>query len=261
MGIPRTAEGRERFAELCAALSTHAGIYIIPYIAPSYRELAKAVTLRRVAFAWLPPLQLIELADRGVVVNLAIPVRHGTTSYFSALIVHRDGPQTIAELRGKRAAWVDRDSASGYLAVKLNLLAQRIDPETYFASQTFLGSHDAVVDSLLSGRADCGATYCVLDLQTVRQLSGAFTLADGRAARPVRVLKTVGPIANDSLAASSEVHPEDRRAFQEALLSMHGRTAELFVELLRADSFRAADDAHYAPLRRLLEAVKQHPET
>src|SRR5262249_14070284 len=105
--------GRGLFHELCEVLSEVTGISFRPVITTGYRELAGSLERGDVGLAWLPPIPTTDLQSRGLTTVLAIPSRHGTTSYHSALIVRRGGPRTVADLKGRRAVWVQRDSAAG----------------------------------------------------------------------------------------------------------------------------------------------------
>src|SRR4029453_16937488 len=106
---------RGLFDALCERASEVAGFRFEPVVATSYRELAGAIEDGDVGLAWLPPVPAIELEDRNIATILAIPSRHGTTAYHSALVVRRGGPRRLEDLKGRRAAWVQRDSAAGYL--------------------------------------------------------------------------------------------------------------------------------------------------
>src|SRR5206468_2425304 len=100
----------------------------------------------------------IELEDEGVASVLAIPARRGMTTYHAAFIVRRGGPKTLVELRGRRAAWVQRDSAAGYLVPRMHLAAQGFDVLRFFSRELFVHAHSGVIDAVVSGDADVGAT-------------------------------------------------------------------------------------------------------
>src|SRR5262249_7592582 len=114
-GIVRASEvseaGRPLLTELCARATDATSIAFHPVVTTSSRELLDALERGDLGVAWLPPLPAIAIEERRVGTVLAVPMRHGTTSYHSALIVRRGGPKLVEELRGRRAAWVQRDSA------------------------------------------------------------------------------------------------------------------------------------------------------
>src|SRR5438132_13733976 len=100
-----------RLKELCAILSEGTGTLFYAHLARSYRDLAQALEQGEVGLAWTPPIPAAQLEDKGIAAPLALASRRGGTSYHAALIVRRGGPKTIAELQGRRAVWVDRESA------------------------------------------------------------------------------------------------------------------------------------------------------
>lgn len=205
-----SAERRTQLTEVCEHLSSAAGLIVIPHLASGYRALADAIEQGLVGFAWAPPMLVVDLEERNQAALLAIPSRRGSTaSFYTALIVRQGGPKSINELAGKRAAWVDRESVAGRLVARLHLARSGFD-STKLASETFFHSHDAVVDAVVSGRADVGATFCTLEPGTRRIVNGAWTSQDGTSAKPIEVLATAGPIPNDAIVASTRVPSEVR---------------------------------------------------
>lgn len=262
-GIARSIDGpaaRARLTELCEVLTKAMGVVFFAHLAVHYRELVEAIDRGMLGFAWMPPIPAIELEERGAAKTIALPVRRGSASYHAAVITRRGGPRSLAELRGARVAWVDRDSSSGYLVARMHLATQGVDVERGFAQEQFLHSHEAVVDAVLDGRVDAGATFCSLDPRSGRVVQAAWTAPDGSAARPIDVLTTAGPIPNDGIVAASAVIDDVRARMTRWLLDPDtARGKELLGELLRADAFRAASPMHYAPLKRILTAARATP--
>lgn len=263
-GIVRTFESaltRQRLVELCERLSEALGVVIFPQVSVGYRELSDALDKGQLGFAWLPPLLAIDLEDRRQVVPIALPVRRGTTAYYAAFITRRGGPRTLDELRGKRAAWVDRSSAAGYVVPRLHLVGAGFDVNALFGAETFVHTHDAVIDAVLSGRADVGATFCTVDPRTQRVLQAGWTASDGTAQKPVEVVALAGPIPNDGVFAAASVPGELQQKLIEVLLAPDAKLREALDAVLRAETFRAASTAHYEPLRRMIKHAKDAPSS
>ena len=180
------SDGRTPFEELCTLASAAAGIRFEPVMTTSYDELAAAIREGEVGLAWLPPIPTIELEAQNVASVLAIPSRRGATTYHSAFIVRRGGPKTLAELRGRRAAWVQRDSAAGYLVPRMHLAAQGFDVLRFFARELFVHSHTSVIDAVVAGDADVGATFCNVDPVTGKVARSAWQDEEGNNIRPSR---------------------------------------------------------------------------
>ena len=256
-GIVRSndwGDGKTPFEELCTLASAAAGVRFEPVLTSSYAELTAAIREGEVGLAWLPPVPTIELEARNSASVLAIPARRGATTYHAAFITRRGGPKTLAELRGRRAAWVQRDSAAGYLVPRMHLAAQGFDVLRFFARELFVHSHTGVIDAVVSGDADVGATFCSID-GNGKVVRSPWQDDDGNNLRPVEALATMGPIPNDALVAASEVPANARSALTRWLLTLDGRAKEIFERLLGSGDFRVPAPNHYEMLRHALRAA------
>ncbi|HEY8078581.1 MAG TPA: PhnD/SsuA/transferrin family substrate-binding protein [Labilithrix sp.] len=255
------ADARTLMGELCDRASAATGLALAPRIASGYGELVSGIEQRDLALAWLPPVPTIDLDSRGAATVLVIPARRGATTYHAAFVVRRGGPKNIEELRGRRAAWVHRDSAAGYLIPRMHLAAKGIEVLRFFSRELFVHSHAAVVDAVVSGEADVGATFC--NVENGKVVRGAWLDENGEAVRPVDALVTMGPIPNDALVAASHVPAAERSSVTRWLLSLNGspdadkaRALELFGRLLGATDLRVAATDHYEALRHTLRAAR-----
>jgi len=169
-----------------------------PVVYGDYQALVDAIADGEVDFAWMPPVSLVQAAERGVGV-VAIAQRFGRPTYESVIVVKGDSPiKELEDLRGKAIAFVDRDSASGYLFVA-DLVARELgNPAGVFAEQHFQGSHKAVCDSVLRGWVDAGTTYVVRNPGGEIVHSGWIDLIER--AGDLRVLRVSDPIPCDAIA-------------------------------------------------------------
>jgi len=246
--------GKMLFEELCERASDEANVRFNPIIAEDYRELMAELENGRIGLAWMPPVATIELTElRRLATCLAIPARRGATSYHAAFVVRRGGPKNIEECKGRRAAWVQRDSAAGYLVPRIEMAAQGINVLRYFSRELFVHSHPGVIDAVASGDADVGATYCHIDGKTVR---GAWTDDEGRPLRPIEPIATFGPIPNDALVASMELPTPARTGLTRWLLDLDPRARDLFERILGAHDFRVPSPDHFDALRHSLRAAR-----
>lgn len=255
-------DGRALLEDLCAAIGAACDITLVPTVASTYRELANGLASGRLGIAWLPPVTTLDVVGRRAGSVLAIPSRRGVTSYYSALIVRRGGPRTLDDLRGRRAAWVQRESAAGYLVPRLHLASCGFDVLRFFARELFVHSHPAVVDAIVSGEADVGATYCNVDPQTRCVVRSAWQDEAGAVIRPIEALATVGPIPNDALVASSALPAGARSTLARWLFALErdpsatgGRARAAFDRLLGASDFRVPSDEHYKALEHTLRVA------
>ncbi len=247
---------RPRLASFVAALSAAIGVPTEPRAFPDYPALLEAMREGEVDVAWLPPVIALRAAAAGRALPIALPVRRGVSSFYTALFTQVGSPiQRPADLRGVRAAWVDRNSASGFLVIRAALRAQGVKLESAFSTESFVGSHDAVVRAVRSGTAEVGATYVHHDARA----GGVWRAGWGD--ESVHVIARVGPIPSDVIAAGVHVPVPRIRQVQRALVS--GESAELAAAanlLLEAESFVEATSEHLAPLEALLGFLEDTAE-
>jgi len=162
--------------------------------------LAARVRAGELEVAWLPPIVFVEAG--GLMTALGSVAREGHAAYEAALLVSGDGKiRSLDGLRGVKAGWVDRWSASGYVLPSVHLALHGFLPHACFASETFFGSHRAVIAALTSGACDVTATYAHADAQgNVR--AGAWT---EMGVENIRVLQTFGAIPPDVLTVRSDL--------------------------------------------------------
>ncbi len=242
--------------EICSLATAAVGEKIVPHFATSYRELAQALETGKMGLAWMPPIPAVELEENRVGVVLAVPARKGLATYHSALITRLGGPRTVKDCAGRDVAWVDAESASGYLIPRLHLASLGIDVRTFFGKEIYARTHAAVVDAVVAGRVTLGATYCNFDSSSKRVTNAGWTDPDGHNARPVEMLASAGPIPNDAIVGSAKLPLPLRASLTRFVLELQPRGKELFQQLLRATEFRVLPAAHFEPLKHIVRAAR-----
>ncbi|MDH4163705.1 MAG: phosphate/phosphite/phosphonate ABC transporter substrate-binding protein [Nitrospirota bacterium] len=94
------------------------------------------------------------------VVPLARPVNlDGSSTYSGYLFVRRDSAiKTVADMKGKRMAYVEKATTAGYLFPLAYFREHGVtDLNGFFSETIFAGSHDAAVSAVLDRKADIGA--------------------------------------------------------------------------------------------------------
>ena len=170
-----------------------------PVVVGDYRSLVDAIAEGELDFAWMPPLAFVLAAERGVGV-VALAQRYGRPTYESAIVVHEDSAlQTLPDLQGRSIAFVDRDSAGGYLYA-IDLIGRHVGrPSSVLGEQIFQGSHKAACNAVARRWVDAGTTYVVRDGTNKIVNSGWLDLFGADPPR-LRVLASTDPIPCDSIA-------------------------------------------------------------
>lgn len=208
---PNASFSSRKMAEFCGLLGrlAHTDLDVRGY--HTYEELGHACFRGEVEIAWLPPILFAALFSESVVVPLASVRR---IPFQSAIIVAKGSPlERPGDLVGKRAAWVDRHSASGFVLPRIKLSRVGVDPRRSFDVERFWGSHEAVVQAIAEGTADFGATWA----QAGPQTRGPWT----KSTYDVDVIAIFGSIPPDVLAARADLHKGMRKTIVGALKSIY----------------------------------------
>lgn len=239
-------------ARLCAELSATLGVPVTPRVLGSYAALKEEVEAGRAQIAWAPPRIAIDLEDAGLVSIDLCCVRGGQVAYHAALFTRHASPvETLKDLKGRHAAWVDADSAAGYLLPRTRLSAEGLDPANLFGKESFLGTHARVAVAVLAGDADVGGTYLSLDPRTGRPISAGW-LDAGAGINGALILATAGPIPSDTIVLSRRIPAARKAPIVEALLALPAAVPDAVGQILNAEGFAPALPSHFEALRKIV---------
>ena len=230
-------------------LGTHIGYRIVVVGGRSYEDMIDLVAQGNVQIAALSPVPYVQAKRKNPELELLLTeLKWNETkterqdSYRGFIVARQDRTDiaTVADLRGKRIAFVNLESTSGWRYPHSQLLAQGLDVRTQ-ATVLFLGSHPRVTDAVVAGSVDAGATWD-FNLQEAQLKHG-------------QVLKTIlstPPIPNICLVASSGVSVELRAKIREALLAA---PADIFVKAPMC-GYAVRPDSFYDVVRTLVDSEK-----
>lgn len=249
--VSSAVDAERPLAVLCGQLERGLSRRVEPRVLPSYDALRDEVAAGRAHVVWAPPLVAIELEDAGHATIDLCCTRGGQADYHAALFTRHASPvDTIADLEGTHAAWVDLHSSAGYLLPRMRLLADGQKLEGLFSRESFLGTHEKVACAVLAGEADVGATYLILDPRTKRPLSAGW-LEAGAGINGAHIVATAGPIPSDAIVLSKRLGAKLERAIADRLSSLADSHPDPVGRLFHADGFKQADRSHFDALRAL----------
>ncbi len=121
------------------------------FVPKSYDEVHGSLASGQLDLAWLSPLAYVSAKSVCHIDPLVSPEVNDKASYHGYILTREKTP--LSRDIG-RFGFVDEKSASGYLYAKAYL-----DEGGYHYEPVFLGSHDRVIEALVSGQIQAGATY------------------------------------------------------------------------------------------------------
>ncbi len=250
-----TDDATRAMTELTRLVGAQAEIEIAPRALPTYERVAQLVHKGELDLAWVPPIPFIALLRNRSVVPLACPQRGGT-HYHGAIVVGAGAAVgDLSLLVGKRAAWVDRYSAAGFVVPRIELAKAGLDVRTAFSSQRFLGSHAAAVAAVADGSADFCATF--VRLAPNGAVIGGPWVGKPDVERKLRIFATFGEIPPDVIAARDGLELGVRERVRAGLLGLgkSARGAELLEAAFGAEGIFVPNLDRYEALREQAAAA------
>ena len=226
----------------------------------SYAAQVAGMCSGQVDIGFFAPLQMTLLLERGCGTPVLGALRTATKldgtkvlspTYESQILVRSDsGITDLNGLKGKKFAFVDTLSASGYVYPTLTIKNKTgQEPKTFFAANgiIFAGGHPQAALAVYNGSVDGAATF--IDARD-----------DVIAANPdiktkTRVIDTAGPIPNDGIALQKDFPADLAKTVKQALLDFSktddGKTR--LKALFAWDGMQEIDAKFYDPMK---EAAK-----
>src|SRR5437868_76591 len=127
------------------------GLKIQSDVPTSYVAVVEAMCADKLDVGWVSPLAYILARQKcGADMQLASINSAGKTTYHGFILARNAADiQKLEDLKGKKFAWVDASSTSGYLYPRALLAEKGIAPES-LGQQVFAGGHDKVVIALMN---------------------------------------------------------------------------------------------------------------
>ncbi|MER3553256.1 MAG: phosphate/phosphite/phosphonate ABC transporter substrate-binding protein [Meiothermus sp.] len=228
------------------------------FIPTDYRGLIEAMRGGNLDFAFFPPDGYV-VAHQDVGATVLLKSVRGTSPYYwSAIVVRKDsGIKNVQGLEGKTIAWVDKNSAAGYVFPRAALIDAKLDPDKLFAKQVFAGKHDAAVLAVLNKSVDAAATFANDD----KNKSGAWTqfLKPEEAAQLTAIFYSK-PIPGDTFSVSKDFlakYPNLARGIAAAIQRIKTPQSKLLADLYRIDYMVPAKDSDYDVVRAARKVAGQ----
>ena len=181
---------------------------------------------------------------------LVAPQVMGKVTYHSLLIVPADSEaRSLADLRGKRFAFSDPLSSSGWLYPTYLLALKGERQKTFFKSTIFTHSHDNTIRAVADGLTDGGVVHSLVYDRMV-----------GRSPELVRRVRVIGKSpawGNPPVVVNPRIDPSLRDSLLRLFLAMdQDPAAKQFLADLKIDRFVSLDDTYYQDVRAMVAHMR-----
>jgi phosphonate transport system substrate-binding protein len=239
-------------------LERHLGDPVSLRVAASYGQLGDNLAEGLVDFAWLPPVEAAHHSAFGVHEVLLQAIRGGNPYYYAVIFVQADTAiERLEQLAGKRVAFVNRRSASGYIVAAGILAEAGVEIEQ---PPSFLRSHGAVVEAVANGEAIAGATFGSFEGKPSKKtlVEVGWNVQEADPGTEMRALAWDGPIPSDAICAwlgtSRMLRAALKKAFRDVAADPEGK--EVMHRLFGTERFEDADQVNYEALEASISRLR-----
>jgi phosphonate transport system substrate-binding protein len=188
-------------------------------------------------------------------------IRHGSPTYQAQFIAKEGGDiKTLNDLNGKKVAFVDPASTSGFLLPKKILKDKNITPK----EEVFAMRHDSVVSMVYQGQVDVGATF--YSPKADGEIQDARRLVKSQypdVEQKIKIIELTEGIPNDPMVFRKDMPEEMKKVIIDALMKFvatpEGRNA--FDKIYGVTELKLATDADYVPVKKMFETLNLDVES
>ncbi|MGD1872750.1 MAG: phosphate/phosphite/phosphonate ABC transporter substrate-binding protein [Mastigocoleus sp.] len=210
-----------------------------------------------------PALKAEEFANARLYLAEVRPKYSGKYTYSSSIVVAKDSPlqpksttkETLAQLKGKRAAFTSRNSTSGFIfpigeLIKQGLVSDADRLDNFFSDVFYGGSYSGALISVVRGRSDVAVV-------SEYALNPPYISEEEKS--KLRVLYQIKGVPAHGVAIDDDVPPEKREKIIQALQELNKpENNKLLRDLYNSTELVKIDhDQHLKPVREALEALEK----
>jgi phosphonate transport system substrate-binding protein len=246
-------------------LSKQTGLTIKPFITTDYTATIEAMTSKKVDVAWLAPTAyVLANSQNGAEVVFKAQRKDAATgklndTYLGALVVPAGSNITkVSDLKGKRIAFTDPTSTSGYLYPAALMLKNGVDPKKDVTA-IFANTHDAAALAVYQGNADAAFTF---EGAADQLLKAKFPDVNEK----LKEIVKTDPIPNDGIAFRKDLPAGTKEKLKAAIMKLQtdpeavmrhptsGQTVPM-LSVYRWDGIAPGNDKDYDPIREVAKSL------
>jgi phosphonate transport system substrate-binding protein len=240
----------ESVGPLAEMLSQELGIKVRPFTAVNYVAVIEGLGSGQVDFGFIPPFSyVLANSESNARVVLTALRSDGKPYYKSQFLARHDrGIDSLEDLHGKKIAFVDQASTSGYLFPAAHLIGLGYDIDKDF-EMVFAGGHDRALQALINGDVDAAVMFVDARVRYVADFPTAMDVT--------KVIGYTEEIPNISVTVRGSMDTEMSDKITAALLKIaqDPQGAAMLKELFNMHGFVLAQDSDYDVVRHTARAL------
>lgn len=246
---------REQGLALAKELQTKLHIPVNIYVSKNYMGLIEAMKAKKVDFAFFTSMTYV-FAEEQAQAKVLLKKVWQEPYYYSAIIAPQKSEiKKLKDLKGKRIAFVDDKSSSGYLYPQVALKKLGLSDKD-FKEIVFSGNHQASIQLLETKKVDAAAVFS--DDEKGRR--GAWVKFGTEKKAQYRILWMSAPIPNDPFCVRQDfydLYPKTTHTLMFALIDIleGAHNKDTYSEILGSRDLMPATSKQYDPVREMVKAL------
>jgi phosphonate transport system substrate-binding protein len=238
-------------------LQEEIGIPINVYIPKDYSALIMAMKNKKVDFAFLTAASFVA-AEQEAKVQVLLKKVWVEPFYYSAILAKKNSSiQKLEDLKGKRLAFVDQKSTSGYLYPQV-MFKKKGWNDRVFSKIVYSGSHAESVTLLEKGEVDAIVVFS--DDKDAKKSAWTKFSKNDKKAEQIRVIWLSEPIPNDPFCVRSDFYEQYPKLVHNLMFSLIDVYEKLkgrkeVVDVIGAQGFLPATSRQYDPVREMVKEL------
>lgn len=214
-------------------------------IAADYKQVVEWLVDGKIDMAYVAAVSYLEALSEGAEIEplvASIDKYTGRPWYRAAIVVKVDSNiKTLKQLKGKRVAFVNKSSTSGYLMPFSALNELGINPKREFKQVIYPGTHAKTLEALKNGDIDAAATNIPYYLK--QQKIGKLKPEE------FRVIWKSAPIPPSLIVVSKKLSADSIKKLKTSFLKSPEGIEDIFGR--QSAGYTSVEDADYTPIRKL----------
>lgn len=247
---------RENGAQLAQLLQARLGVPVEIYVSKDYVSLVDAMKDKKIDFAFFTATTFVFAKQMAGAKVLLKKVWHGPYYYSTILVRGDDAITSVKQLKGKKIAYVDKESASGYLYPQQYFKKEGIDADHYFSEVVYSGNHEKSIELLQQKKVDAVAVYSndPKAKDTAWDKFGKITMKHAHS------IWISAPIPNDPFCVRQDFYDQYPKYVHDMMFAMiemneDPKEGPRFKQLLGVSSLMLATSQQYDPVREMVKGL------